>query len=625
LRKSLKKLEEWDQTPGFDISMSPDRFLDNDVRSQKQSASSAETPPLSSSEDAAATPRVTPRYRCVCGTLSPIDPLKGGKCPDCGRRFSPRMFEGDAGDLTGTLIFNGSVNLASPTNVTTGGPARDDSSDELPPGAELEHFRIVSKLSRGGMGVVYHAVDESLQRDVALKVLRTGKSAEKDSQALNSLLQEARAQARVNHPHVVHIYYIGRNPECPFLAMELVSGGTLADRLRSGPLPFPEVVKVAIQVTDALATAARYEIVHADVKPSNILIMPNGSVKLSDFGLARRKTAIESDAEGNVSGTPNYLSPEMSRGEAVDFRSDLYSLGVTLFEATFGRLPYGSGPTTIAQKLEQHRAADIVYPAVWPADIPPQWERLLNKLMAKRPEDRFASHARLQRALGEFLPKRLQQAGRIGRGVAWCIDLMIGGVCFAATETVAGTISYLVTGKVGFLSSTVINDLIQNSLAIAIVMTLLLIQVVFGRSFGKMFLQLRMVDQHGHPLSRDRLALRSIAQYLPYWALAASSLLSTLSIPFVGLVIRVVSIIAVLLDAVVAVLHPRGLALHDYLFRSRVVLDSPESDPRADSRLRSGDSPSLSLVGADSGTGHWANSTPRGGGNQRKPSDRGIE
>src|SRR5205823_2027653 len=151
------------------------------------------------------------------------------------------------------------------------------------------------------------ALDESLQRYVALRVIRDGNRRLDDR-----LIQEARAQARVNHPHVVHIYYVGHTGEYPFFAMELVKGPTLSQRLQQGPLRFADVVRVALQAVSALEQAIRFDIVHGDIKPGNILEADPQTIKISDFGLARR--VAEGDEGSGISGTPEYMAPERVRG-----------------------------------------------------------------------------------------------------------------------------------------------------------------------------------------------------------------------------------------------------------------------------------------------------------------------
>ena len=244
-------------------------------------------------------------YRCVCGEVISLDAEQGGSCQACGRNYHPRVLRG-----LDTHSFSDSI---APVPLD-----ENDSVDRI--GQRFGHYQIVSRLGRGGMGEVYQALDESLQRYVALKVIRSQATPTRERDT-DRLLQEAIAQARLNHPHVVHIYYVGCERETPFLAMELVSGETLAERLEQGPLPFDQVVDVALQVINALQHAGSFDIVHGDIKPSNLLMADAKTVKLSDFGLARRMS--NRDGANSISGSPNYISPEGARGRR-DRRSERY-------------------------------------------------------------------------------------------------------------------------------------------------------------------------------------------------------------------------------------------------------------------------------------------------------------
>ena len=219
---------------------------------------------------------------------------------------------------------------------------------------------------------------------------------------IQQLLQEARSQARVNHPNVVHIYFVDQARDFPFFAMELIRGSTLKHQLANGPLPFAEVVRIAAQLAAALRHALQFDIVHGDVKPGNILQSKSGTVKLSDFGLARRLSKLQ-PGKGQLIGTPNYLCPEAADQKPVDFRSDMYSLGVTLFELTFGRQPYfyatrlrrktapsaRSGPTV---KTAAGRSLSTRHGLSIPPSLPPPRDFFLRKTLGMRnfPDSSFS-------------------------------------------------------------------------------------------------------------------------------------------------------------------------------------------------------------------------------------------
>src|SRR5207302_401623 len=215
-------------------------------------------------------------------------------------------------------------------------------------GQVLGHYRILSKIGEGGMGVVYRAHDEVLHRDVALKVV--SKDASLDQSTSQDLLAEARASSALAHPNICTIHEVGETNGELYIVMELVQGKSLfAMRAESG-LPSESVLRYGVQIASALARAHDRGIVHRDLKTANIVVTPDGLVKVLDFGLAKqvgsstfegptRSFANLEDASG-VSGTLPYMAPEILRGDAADYRSDLWALGVVLYEAASGRLPF---------------------------------------------------------------------------------------------------------------------------------------------------------------------------------------------------------------------------------------------------------------------------------------------
>jgi tetratricopeptide (TPR) repeat protein len=253
-----------------------------------------------------------------------------------------------------------------------------------------ERYRLDAEIGQGGMGVIYRAHDTLLDRDVAIKVLT---KASQETAGRERLLREAQAAARLNHPHIVAIHDVGEADGLPFIIMELVEGASLYDHASQG---LDEVVAIARQICAALEHAHNHEIVHRDLKPENVLVASDGSVKLTDFGLAR-SVASRLTTEGSIAGTVFYLAPEVALGQPIDGRADLYSFGVMLYELTAGRLPFeADDPLAL---ISQHLYSSVVPPSTHNPAIPPVLDALIIQLMSKRPTDRPASAAAVDQRL----------------------------------------------------------------------------------------------------------------------------------------------------------------------------------------------------------------------------------
>jgi hypothetical protein len=272
----------------------------------------------------------------------------------------------------------------------------------------LGHYEIQEVVGRGGFGTVFKAFDEKLHRVVAIKVLSLAFAA--NGSARKRFVREARTAAAVKNEHVVGIYAVEEDAQPPYLAMEMIEGISLQDKLdRHGPLGLNEILRIGLQVAEGLAAAHKQGLVHRDIKPANILL-ENGveRVKITDFGLARAVDDASVTQSGTVAGTPMYMSPEQAEGLAVDHRSDLFSLGSVLYAMCTGHPPFRASGTHAVLK----RVIDAS-----PRPIPetnneiPDWLcDLIAKLHAKKPEDRFQT----AREVGELLGQRLAdlQAGR---------------------------------------------------------------------------------------------------------------------------------------------------------------------------------------------------------------------
>jgi len=259
-------------------------------------------------------------------------------------------------------------------------------------------YEVVDELGRGGMAVVYRARELQLGREVALKVLPHTQCSDPDF--VERFLHEARTAARLEHPHIVPVYRVGRHEGVIFFAMKYVRGESLAARLtRQGQLPPPAVRKVLVEVGEALDWAAAHGVVHRDIKPENILIGEDGRCVVTDFGIAKSSAQTHHTSAGLSLGTPHYMSPEQARGMTVDLRSDLYSLGVVAYRCLFGAVPYDA-PDDLAI-LYAHFSAPLPEPELLSADHEALYA-IIRRLLQKDPPARIQSgHALGRMVRGE--------------------------------------------------------------------------------------------------------------------------------------------------------------------------------------------------------------------------------
>ena len=286
-------------------------------------------------------------------------------------------------------------------------------------GERISHYRVTGKLGVGGMGVVYEAEDTRLSRAVALKFLPEELAGDPD--AIRRFEREAQTVAILNHPHICTIYDVGDHQGRRFIAMERVDGVNLKTYMARNTLDTPAVVDIALQVTDALAAAHAKGVVHRDIKPGNIIVAPSGQVKVLDFGLARRFKLSEtgplgadgSTIIGRPLGTANYMAPERILQMPVDPRSDLFSLGVVIYEMATGRLPFaGASPSeTVANILDKDPEPLTRLSPKHPKSL----EHIVRRLLARRAGDRFASAADLTQALGAIEEPTQPLAARLRR------------------------------------------------------------------------------------------------------------------------------------------------------------------------------------------------------------------
>ena len=297
-----------------------------------------------------------------------------------------------------------------------------------------DRYRLVNHIARGGMAQVYLARDLLLDRPVALKVLFPELSV--DRAFVERFRREAKAAANLSHPNIVSIYDWGQGENTYFIVMEYVAGRTLSQVLREGPMDPPRAARIAADVAGALDFAHRHGVIHRDVKPGNVLINESGQVKVADFGIARAIGA--GDAEdltqtGSVMGTATYFSPEQAQGFGVDPRSDVYSLGVVLYEMLAGRAPFtGDSPVSIAYKHVKEAPEPLR--AVNPA-VPAGLEAIVMKSLAKQPEDRYQSAEELRADLARYLQDLPVMATSEPTRVATAVGAGVGaaGVSSAAS------------------------------------------------------------------------------------------------------------------------------------------------------------------------------------------------
>jgi serine/threonine protein kinase len=287
-------------------------------------------------------------------------------------------------------------------------------------GQLIAHYRIVRKIGGGGMGVVYEAEDTKLGRRVALKFLPP--ETDRDVAALERFLREARAASALNHSGICTIHAIEEHDGRTFIAMELLEGQPLDKLLAAGSLPIPRTVEIGIQLADALDAAHKKGIVHRDIKPGNIFVTERGTAKILDFGLAKLLKNRDDSGEGETIGdstnlltspgmavgTISYMSPEQARGEELDARSDLFSLGAVLYQVSTGKQPFpGSTSAIVFDNILHH--APVVPVTLNPA-VPAEFERILNKALEKDRDVRYQVAAELRADL-----KRLQRESDSGR------------------------------------------------------------------------------------------------------------------------------------------------------------------------------------------------------------------
>lgn len=255
-------------------------------------------------------------------------------------------------------------------------------------GTSFDDYTVTKLLGRGNMAEVYLARQNSLQRDVALKILRRTNNLESDD-SIGRFLREARLAASIQHPNIVNIYSIGNKEAFCYIAMEYVCGHPLEDVIENGPLEEEDTWVIALQIADALKSALAKDIIHRDIKPANILMTEN-QAKVTDFGLSKRKSDQEITQAGLILGTPSYMSIEQATGGEVDHRSDIYSLGATLYKTITGRLLFTAN--SVIDVLYKHRYEKTVDPIEYVPSLSYKSSFIIAKMIQKDPRERYQNY-----------------------------------------------------------------------------------------------------------------------------------------------------------------------------------------------------------------------------------------
>ena len=430
-------------------------------------------------------------------------------------------------ELDATALAQATPARTDVTTTATGGARVAAPGAGIAPGARFAHFEIVRPLGHGGMGEVYLATDLALDRPVALKLLPPTVAA--DPGRRERLLREARAQARINHPHVCHIYFIGEERGQLFFAMEYIDGETVAQRLERGPLPPDEALELTRMAALGLREAQRHGFTHRDVKPSNLMVDHHGVLKVLDFGLvtvgepggdaarddasagAREASDAGHRAATALVGTPLYMAPEQGQGRAVDHRADIYALGATLHHMLAGAPPFAG--TTAADLMSQHATAPRASLVTRPRARRTFGlvDAVVERMMAKRPEDRPATYDDVLLELERASATRARPAGFWARALASGLDFMLA---------VLIALPLMVTVGDGDVQASV------WFLAYGLAFTPVIV-ARRGTTPGHALLELEIVDERtGARLSYQRAATRNLVLLAGVWA---SMLLETVA------------------------------------------------------------------------------------------------
>ena len=362
----------------------------------------------------------------------------------------------------------------------------------LPPGTKLAHYELGAPVGSGAMGTVYESNDTALDRKVAVKVLRP--EVAKDAETIDRFVREARAAAKVNHPNLAHVYFVGEDDGRRFFAMELLPGRTLEDVIgEDGPMDLAAAIDVLVQAARGLGAAHRADVVHRDVKPSNLILLPDGTVKVTDFGLAKSVSG-EADVTGagRILGTPRYMSPEQCRGEVLDHRTDVYALGLLGWFLLCGEHAYRA--ENIGKLLDDQMNSPLPSVVDRRPELTPRVQKVLERLTAKRICDRPETMEAAIALLESIRPRELELAPVAARGAALVLDLLV----FAG---IVGGLGYL-TRRIAGISA---EERMPHLFSLAAFLIFYALQAGLeawtGTSLGKRAFHLHVVRADGSPVS----------------------------------------------------------------------------------------------------------------------------
>ena len=281
----------------------------------------------------------------------------------------------------------------------------------------LGRYEVVAELGKGAMGVVYRANDPMLNRMVAIKTINTEEAGHEGMAEYEArFYTEAKAAGGLNHPNIIIIYDIGKSGHLVYMAMEYIEGKELREMLADGkPIAVAQAVDIAAQVADGLGYAHQHQVVHRDIKPANIMITPEGRAKIADFGIARMRSSETRTQTGVILGSPKYIAPEQVVGKRADHRSDIFSLGVILYESITGATPFnGEGLSALMYQITNH---DPAPPSSSNPQVPVMLDYIIAKVLSKVPEGRYQSAADFANDLRECKAQMETGQPAVGAGL----------------------------------------------------------------------------------------------------------------------------------------------------------------------------------------------------------------